>query len=40
MIAPPLVTHVEDKMSEVQLKEGQQEKTKNWTQEVAKALAK
>lgn len=40
MITAPLVAYVEGKMNEMQLKEGQLEKTKNWAQEVAKALSK
>ena len=40
MVTAPLVTYVEGKMNEMQLKEGQLEKTKGWAQEVAKALSK
>ena len=40
IITPPLVTYVEGKMNQSQLKEGELEKTKNWAQEVAKTLSK
>jgi flavodoxin len=40
VIAPPLVAYVEGKMNAMQLKAGELEKTKNWAQEVAKALSK
>jgi flavodoxin len=39
VIAPPLVAYVEGKMNAMQLKAGELEKTKNWAQEVAKALS-
>jgi len=40
MITAPLVTYVEGKMDEMQLKGGELEKAKSWAQEVAKALSK
>jgi len=40
IIAPPLVAYVEGKMNQMQLKEGELEKTKNWAQEAAKRLTK
>ncbi|MGD0496176.1 MAG: hypothetical protein ABSB28_09070 [Candidatus Bathyarchaeia archaeon] len=40
MIAPPLVAYVAGKTNSMQLKEGELEKAKNWTLEVAKALSK
>ncbi|MGD0978288.1 MAG: flavodoxin domain-containing protein [Candidatus Bathyarchaeia archaeon] len=40
VIAPPLLAYVEGKMNAIQLKEGELEKTKNWAQEVAKALSR
>jgi hypothetical protein len=40
IITPPLVTYVEGRMNQSQLKEGELEKTKNWAQEVAKTLSK
>ena len=39
VIAPPLLAYVEGKMNAMQLKAGELEKTKNWAQEVAKALS-
>lgn len=39
-IAPPLIAYVEGKMNEMQLKQGELEKTKNWAEEVAKTLTK
>jgi flavodoxin len=38
--AAPLVTYVEGKIAEVHLKDGEIEKTRNWAQELAKALSK
>jgi flavodoxin len=40
IITTPLVTYVAGKTNELQLKEGEPEKTKNWAQEVAKTLSK
>lgn len=40
IIAPPLVTYVEGKMNQMQLKEGELEKTRNWAQEASKTLSK
>jgi flavodoxin len=40
VIAPPLLAYVEGKMNAIQLKAGELEKTKNWAQEVAKALSR
>ena len=40
IITPPLATYVEGKMNEMQLQEGEQEKTKSWALEVVKALSK
>ena len=40
MITDALVTYVEGKMNEMQLKVGEQGKAKGWAQEVAKALSK
>jgi len=40
MIAPPFVAYVEGKMNNMQLKEGEADKAKNWAQEVAKGLSK
>jgi flavorubredoxin len=40
IIAAPLIAHVEGKMNEMQLKDGELEKTKNWAQEVAKTILK
>lgn len=37
---PPLVTYVEGKMNQMELKQGELEKTKNWTQEATKTLSK
>ena len=39
VIAPPLIAYVEGKMNAMQLKAGELEKTKNWAEEVAKALS-
>ena len=39
VIAPPLVAYVEGKMNAMQLKAGELEKTKNWAEEVAKAVS-
>lgn len=39
IIAPPLVAYVEGKMNQMQLKDGEMEKTKNWAQDVAKTLS-
>lgn len=40
IIMPPLVAYVEGKMNEMQLKEGELEKARNWAREVAKSLSK
>lgn len=40
IIAPPLVTYVEGKTNEMQLKAGEVEKIKNWAEEIAKMLSK
>jgi flavorubredoxin len=40
VISPPLVSYVEGKMNAMQLKAGELEKIKSWTQEVAKTLSK
>ena len=40
IIAPPLVAYVEGKTNEMQLKEGELEKARNWAREVAKSLSK
>jgi len=40
MVTPPLVTYVEGKIENIQLKSGELEKTENWAQEVAKTLSK
>jgi hypothetical protein len=37
---PPLVTYVEGKMNQMELKQGELEKTKNWAQEATKTLSK
>lgn len=39
-IVPPLIAHVEGKMNEMQLKQGELEKTKNWAEELAKTITK
>jgi len=38
IVAPPLIAYVEGKTNQMQLKDGELEKTKNWAQEVAKAI--
>lgn len=38
IVAPPLVAYVEGEINQMQLKDGELEKTKNWAQEVAKAI--
>jgi flavodoxin len=38
IVSPPLVAYVEGKTDQMQLKDGELEKTKNWAQEVAKAV--
>lgn len=38
IVAPPLIAYVEGKPNQMQLKDGELEKTKNWTQKVAKAV--
>ena len=38
IIAPPLIAYVEGKTNQMQLKNGELEKTKNWAQKVAKAV--
>jgi flavodoxin len=40
IVMPPLVTYVEGKMNEYNLKEGELEKAKNWAQTVAEVLSK
>ncbi len=40
IVAPPLIAYVEGKINQMQLKDGELEKTKNWAQEVAKAVLK
>lgn len=40
LVAGPLVAYVEGKMNEMQMKEGELEKTKSWAQTLAKALSK
>jgi menaquinone-dependent protoporphyrinogen IX oxidase len=40
IVMPRLVTYVEGKMNQMQLKEGELEKTKNWAQEATKTLSK
>jgi len=40
IIMPPLVAYVEGKMNEMQLKEGELDKARNWAREVAKSLSK
>ena len=40
LITTPLITYVEGKQNEMQLKEGELEKTKCWTQTFAEALSK
>jgi flavodoxin len=40
IITTPLVTYVTGKTNELQLKEGEQEKTRNWALEIAKTLSK
>ena len=40
VITSPLMVYVEGKMNEMQPKEGELEKAKNWAQEIAKALSK
>jgi flavodoxin len=40
MIAAPLVTYVEGKMNEMQMKEGELEKAKKWAETFAEALSK
>jgi hypothetical protein len=37
---PPLITYVEGKMNQMQLKQGESEKTRNWAQEATKTLSK
>jgi flavorubredoxin len=38
MVMPPLVTYVEGKMNEIQLKEGELDKTRKYAEDLAKAL--
>jgi flavodoxin len=38
IIAPTLIAYVEGKTNQMQLKDGELEKTKNWAQEVAKVV--
>lgn len=40
MIAAPLIVYVEGKMNQMNLKEGEIEKTKTWAEEIAKSLVK
>jgi flavodoxin len=40
IVSPSLMAYVEGKMNQMQLKEGELEKAKNWAEEVAKALSK
>ena len=40
IVAPPLIAYVEGETNQMQLKDGELEKTKNWAQEVAKAVLK
>jgi len=40
IVAPPLIAYVEGKINQMRLKDGELEKTKNWAQEVAKAIFK
>ena len=40
IVSPPLITYVEGKINQMQLKDEELEKTKNWTQEAAKVLLK
>jgi flavodoxin len=40
IVSPPLIAYVEGKINQMQLKDGELEKTKNWAKEVAKALLK
>jgi flavodoxin len=40
IVSPSLMAYVEGKMNQMQLKEGELEKAKNWAQEVAKAFSK
>jgi flavodoxin len=40
IITTPLVTYVAGKTNELQLKEGEPEKTRNWAQEIAKTFSK
>lgn len=40
IIAPPLITYVEGKINQMQLIDGELEKTKNWAQELAKTIQK
>ena len=40
MITSPLIAYVEGKINQMQLKDGELEKTKNWAQEVAQAFLK
>jgi flavodoxin len=40
IVSPSLMVYVEGKMNQMQMKEGELEKAKNWAQEVAKSLSK
>ena len=40
LVTAPLIAYVEGKMNQMQLKEGELEKAKNWGQAVAEALSK
>jgi flavodoxin len=40
IVAPPLIAYVVGKINQMQLKDGELEKTKNWTQEVANTVLK
>lgn len=40
IVAPPLIAYVQGKTNQMQLKDSELEKTKNWAQEVAKAVLK
>ncbi len=40
IVSPPLTAYVEGKINQMQLKDGELEKTKNWAHEVAKAFLK
>jgi flavorubredoxin len=40
VVVPPLIAYVEGEVNQMQLKDGELEKTKSWAQEVAKAILK